>query len=128
MSTITVSVQPVKDYPALIMTWQKFAHPKDIRQAYRTISEALDVATSPIYVIVDLRDNMQMPLKETVTGAVFGPYNHRNLAAWFVIGTHQIARAVAGSLSQITRQHRVEWFDTEEQVYELMQELIAAKS
>jgi hypothetical protein len=127
MSSATVSVEPVKDYPALVMKWQAYAKPDDIKRAYRIISEALDVAPSPIYIIVDLRENKQMPLKETVSGALFGPYSHRNLAAWFVVGGHQIARVVANSLAQVTRQHRVDWFDTEEDAYNRLKEVSQAR-
>jgi hypothetical protein len=127
MPSPTVSVEPVKDYPALIMKWHAYAKPEDIKRAYRVISDALDAASGHLYIIVDLRENKQMPLKETVSGALFGPYNHRNLAAWFVLGGHQIARVVANSLAQVTRQHRVDWFDTEEDVYNRLKELTQAR-
>jgi hypothetical protein len=108
------------------MKWEWQANPVDIKRAYRVISETLDVATSPIYVIVDLRKNVRMPLKETVSGAMFGPYSHSKLAAWLVIGGHQIARVVANSLSQVTGKNKVEWFETEEDVYARLKELLQA--
>jgi hypothetical protein len=128
MPELTVSVEAINGYPALMMKWEQKASKEDIKRAYRLISEALEAASSPIYIVVDLRNNIQMPLKETVSGAFFGPYNHPKLATWLVIGGHQMARIVANSLNQMTREQRVEWFDTEADVYNRLKSLAAAAS
>lgn len=125
MANLTVSVEAIKDYPALLMKWGETADPTDIKKAYEVISDALSVAQSPLFVIVDLSENRYMPLRETVSGALFGPYNHRNLDAWLVIGGHQIARMVASSLSQVTRQHKVEWFANMEAAMARLHEMVA---
>jgi hypothetical protein len=128
MSEETVTVKAINDYPALLMSWELKAKKEDIKKAYHEISQALDEAKSPMYVVVDLRRNIQMPLKETVAGAFLGPYNHPKLAAWLVIGGHRMARIVANSLSQMGREQRVEWFDSEIEVYARLKELLAAST
>jgi predicted RNA-binding Zn ribbon-like protein len=114
---ITVQVEPIADYPAILMKWERKGEVAHIRQAYRKISELLDNSTTKLYVVVDLRENIGMPLKETISGALFGPYNHPKLIAWLVMGGHPLAKAVANTLRAVTQKQRVEWFDTEKAVY-----------
>jgi hypothetical protein len=128
MSEYTVTIKAINGYPALLMTWELKATKEDIKRAYHEIMQALEQSKTPLYVVVDLRRNIQMPLKETVAGAFFGPYNHPKLGAWLVVGGHQMARIVANSLSQMTREHRVEWFDSEIEVYSRLKELVSASA
>lgn len=109
----TVNVEFSTEYHALWMHWERGATGRDVQGAYREIGAYLDTVDIATCVIVDLRQNLYMPIKETLTGALFGPYNHPKLGAWLVIGANAFAESVATTLSGITKQEKVHWFQNE---------------
>jgi hypothetical protein len=113
----SISVQRLQNYPALLMKWEKLAESKDLKQAYRLINEQLRDSDKPLYVVVDLRENKNMPLAETVSGALFGPYQNPKLAACLVLGCHKTARMAARLLVNISHEDKIECFETEADIF-----------
>jgi len=109
--TNTVVVKSINQI-AILMQWEATINPSDIMAAYTEIQRILEQATNPIYVVVDLTQNPQMPMRETLTGALFGPYGHPMLAQWLVAGQHNIGLMVARLLERTTGKKQVTWFNT----------------
>jgi hypothetical protein len=107
----TIIVKSINEM-ALLMQWEATTNRSDITAAYSEIQRVLEQATSPMYVIVDLTQNPQMPMRETLTGALFGPYGHPMLAQWLVVGKHNIGLMVARLLERTTGKKQVTWFNT----------------
>lgn len=120
LETKTVTVEYSDEYSALWMRWGSSVSGQDVNKAYREISAYLNTLDQPICVIVDLRENIYMPIKETVFGALFGPYKHPNLGAWLVLGSNAFARSAAATLASVTKQDNVEWFSNELEVKEYL--------
>lgn len=118
----SVTVQYMQTYNALWMQWGRLPQGNDIKRAFREITAYLDSIDEPICVIVDLRENIHMPLKETITGALFGPYNNPKLGMWLVIGENAFAEGVARTLINVTRQDKVAWFKNENEVVAFLAE------
>ena len=111
----TVIVEPIENEVAILMNWQKNVQPEDVRLAYEDIMTVLQQTSTPIYVIVDLTANPQMPMSETLRGALYGPYGHPMLKQWLVVGKHQVGQVISRLLEQATRKKQVIWFDTMEE-------------
>jgi hypothetical protein len=111
-----ITVEYSEEFKALWMAWGKGAQGRDVHHAYREISAYLETQDEPICIVVDLRENIYMPVRETVTGALFGPYKHPMVGAWLVIGANSFAQHVASMLQAVTRQDMVVWFKDEMEV------------
>jgi hypothetical protein len=118
----TVAVKMLDDNLAILMHWQQDIQPKDVYAAYRRITELLDNAPSPQYVVVDLTENPRFPLHETIKGALFGPYTHRNLVQWLVVGKHAVGQTIARVLASTTGKQLVKWFDTMDEALAYLQQ------
>jgi hypothetical protein len=123
---LPVTVTPLYDYPALIMTWPRFIERNSIKEAFRTIVEALDESDVPLYIIVDLSANPDFPMTETIQGAYFGPFRHRLLAEWLVVNTNMLGRMIGNTLTSITRRHNIRWLDTMEDATAYLDEVGAS--
>jgi hypothetical protein len=120
----TVTVERLEVLPALLMTWA--AHPKklDIDQAFQTIAEHLRANEQSLFVIVDLRSNVSLPIGDIVTISMKGSH-HPKFAGALVIGRHQTARRIANILEHISKQNKIHWFKEESEVYAYLQNQIA---
>jgi hypothetical protein len=120
----TVTVERLEVLPALLMTWA--AHPKkiDIDQAFQTIAEVLKASEQSLFVIVDLRFNLSLPIGDIVTISMKGNH-HPKFAGALVIGRHQTARRIANILQHISKQNKIHWFKEEAEVYAYVQKQIA---
>jgi hypothetical protein len=120
----TVIVERLEGVPALLMTWA--AHPKkfDVDQAFQTIAEALRASEHSLFVIVDLRSNVSLPIGDIVTISMKGNH-HPKFAGALVLGKHQTARRIANILEHISKQNKIHWFKEETEVYAYLQKQIA---
>ena len=97
------------------MNWD--AHPKktDIDHAYRSIAEYLTTSEHSLFIVIDLRYNVSLPISDIVKSSL--NYHHPKFAAALIIGGHQTARTIANILKRITRQDKIFWFKDENEVY-----------
>ena len=109
---VTVHVEPFEGMDGtLLMTWQSKIDPLDVKTAFGAIDQALASADGPIYVVVDLLQNPQFPLSDTMFSAV-SCYAHPLLAEWLIVGGSRGARAIESFLSRVTGRQNVLWFDS----------------
>jgi len=109
----TVEVTCLEGSNTLRMRWQHHVLPHDVAHAFQQITDRLDVSDASLYVVADLTSNPRIPLKETISALLAGPYRHPRLAEWLIVGSNLEARSVANALFAITRRSNVRWFDTE---------------
>ena len=112
----SVDVVTLPGYPALKMIWQKQINKTDMKPAFHQITEALRRSRSPMYVVVDLRQDPQLPIAETMMEALRGPFRHPQLAEWLVFGANRSARTIGAILIRASKRNNIRWFDTEDEV------------
>lgn len=117
----TVTVEYSDEFKALWMGWGKGATGRDVQNAYREISAYLETLDESICIVVDLRENIYMPVRETLTGALLGPYKHPMVGAWLVIGANAFAQNVAIMLKGVTKQDMVVWCEDEVEVFNYLE-------
>jgi hypothetical protein len=115
-----ITVAPIAGYPALKMTWPRAVRGHDVSKSFQEINAALNAATRPQYVVVDLLNKPSFPLTETITGAMHGPNNHPMLAGWLIVTSNTVgdfttsmARIIERTLASLTQRHNVQWFSSE---------------
>ena len=118
--TVTISVVP--DYPALKMKMDTKVKSVDMQFAYMDIERQLNNFDQPIYIVVDLTQNDQLPLQATISGALFGPYLNPMIRGWLVVGEHTMGKHVAKQLSFWTGKEHVMWFDTCDECLDYIQD------
>lgn len=111
----SVKVTSLNGYDALKMTWQRQVAAEDIAAAFGEVTDRLNSSNKPLYVVLDLQEEPELPLKETILGALSGTYRHPRLAEWLVVGANNPAEVVGRALATMTNRDNVIWFDTEEQ-------------
>ena len=85
----SVLVEPVDGHPgAYWLRWDQWVAEIDIRPAFHALTRALDEARAPVNVIVDLRANPHLPLQTTISETISGPFLHRNMGRWLVVGSN----------------------------------------
>ena len=117
----TITIKRIEGYNALEMTWACRVDPRDIRDAFQAVHNVLNDTQAPVYVVVDLCNNPQIPLLDTLYAAI-EPYRHPLLEEWLVVGTSQVAYLVERSLSRITGRHNVRWFNTCEEALQYIKD------
>ena len=60
---------------------------------------------------MDLADNVQFPISETVMRAL-PVYRDEQVRAWLVVNPGALAKPIARTLNYMTRRNNVQWFDT----------------
>ncbi len=110
----TVSVERIEGYNALRMTWQRQVTETDVRDAFRKITDALENADEPTYMVVDLLSNPEFPMRVTVVEAL-PAYRHPMLRQWLIVGSNRLAHMVETVLSGATRRKNVLWVSSEEE-------------
>lgn len=111
-----LSLSAVPDFHAIRMDWGEKANSDEVHAVFQQLTHALDAATEPIYVVVDIRRNKYMPIATTFANAFMKPHRHPKFIKWLVIGTHATAQKISDMLHRTTGQQKVVWFDTEEDV------------
>src|SRR5687767_1737208 len=101
-SKVTVRVEPVEGYTnAYWLLWERQVKEIDIAPAFHKLTQALDAANGPVYVIVDLRQDPNMPLAATVQETMAGPFRHANMGEWLVIGQNWRAEMIANVITKV---------------------------
>lgn len=108
----TVQVCYLEQENIILMQWEHLIYREDVRAAFETVSQLLDESPVPIYVVVDISSNPQFPLTETVNGAINGPARNPKLKGWLVIGKNNLARIIGRTISSLTGDRNIHWFDS----------------
>lgn len=108
----TVYVESVDNYPALKMVWKSEVDKADLAPAFQAIKKTLNASEQHLYVIVDLRDDPEFPIVDTVVEALRGPFRHRKLAEWLVCDANYSARWIGSLLSRSSGRDNIRWFNT----------------
>lgn len=121
----TVNVKVMEGQNALLMTWQRDVDKDDVRSAYHEMMEHLNMTSKPMYIIVDIQSNPRFPLAETISGAFWGPFRHKMLAEWLVVGSSSLARNIGRTLTGITLRDNIRWFGTMEEAVAYLESISA---
>ena len=73
-------------------------------------------ADEPQYIVIDVRNNPNIPLVETVNAVLAGPWKHPKFAEWLVIGDNWNVRLVERMLCRIDSEQQVQWFTDDGEV------------
>lgn len=117
----TVRVEALSDLNAVMMIWEHEIHKGDTTAAFQHLMQYLAEAEQPLSVIVDLRQNPAFLIEETFAGALNGPFRHKMLKEWLVVGAGAVARGIGLGLSMIANRHNIRWYDTMEDVMAYLQ-------
>jgi len=124
-SEITVSVEVINDHGDLKMVWEAYPKDKHVSSAFDYINTSLNETHHPIYILVDLQSDPQIPLTTTIREVMSGPFRHKNLKKWLVVGRNRRAQVVARVMDTISKDSTILWFDTENEALDKLNELIA---
>ena len=94
------------------MIWSHTVNARDVRLAFNFIKATLDESDRTMWIVVDLTENPQFPVVDTVMEALTGSFRHERLAEWLVVGTNSMAKLIADMLTGITGRRNIKWFDT----------------
>lgn len=109
---ITVTVTPLEGRRALLMHWTKHPQKPDIRAAYQTMTECLGRSETALRIVVDVSCHPHFPIRETVSGAFWGPFRNPALAEWLVVGASGTAYTIGRALIGLSGRDNIRWFDT----------------
>lgn len=120
----TVRVEPVEGYTnAYWLRWNKQVIEADIAPAFHKLTAALDAANSPVYVIVDLRQDPNMPVAATMQETMAGPFRHENMGHWLVIGQNWRAEMIANVITKVGLRTNITWVKTEDEAFAHLEKL-----
>lgn len=106
----SVYIEPLENYPALLMYWQRAVAKEDVSRAFQTIHTSLDASEQSLYIVVDITESPRFPMLETISSAMRGVYGHPKLILWLVVGSNTMAETIERVLSHSTGKKKVEWF------------------
>lgn len=121
MMSKTVSATPIEGYPAWLLAWETRVDRADVSPAFRQLTQALDESPDSLWIVVDLRQNPNLPLHETISSTLWGPSRHDQLRGWLVLGSSSTAQLIGRTLTKITGRFNIQWFETMDQAIEHMQ-------
>lgn len=110
----TVYVEPIHGRNAVRMVWAKDPSGADVYRAFKDITAYIKTSVAPVYILVDITCKPRFPMNETIRGAINGPFRNPQVAEWLVVGTTPQARAIARTLTGVTRRENIQWFHTED--------------
>ncbi len=127
MSTLqlTVAIEAMERYNAIKMSWKREVDMWDLQLAFRRMTEMLNEAEAPTHVMIDITNNSVFPLLATIKEALRGPLMHPKGGEWLILGTSDLARIFAKTLSDITDRTDVHWFADEAQAMDCLERLRA---
>jgi hypothetical protein len=100
------------------MVWMQIVHERDAQPAFTAITAALDNASGPLDVIVDMTRKPNIPMQVTLWNALRGPFRDKRLREWLCVGGGAIPSVIANVLSGATGRTNIRWFDSEETALE----------
>jgi len=112
------------DLNNLTMVWNETVQNDDMIQAFDYLQLVLDTADTPQDVVVVLNRHVNFPISSTILNAL-PVHKHPNLKSWLVVGgRHSLAQVIANVLSTMSKQDKVQWFKSKDEVeqYLLQQE------
>lgn len=121
-----ISIEPLEHWHALLMTWSLRSNREDVNTAFHLVQKLLNQSPDSIFLVVDLRHNISLPISDMVHLALDGIYLHPKLKQCLVIGGNSQARAVGNILCKITGQDKIVWFADEEAVYSYLSSKLAS--
>jgi hypothetical protein len=120
----SLRVEPVEGIAnACWMIWDKQIAVADVAPAFKKLTAILDKAETPVHVLVDLRSDPAIPLSLTTTEALAGPFRHRMMGEWLVIGKNWRAEVVADVVSKVGLRMNISWFETADDALARLREL-----
>jgi hypothetical protein len=120
----SVTVERVEGYPhAVRLKWERYVVETDIRPAFHQLTRFLDEASQPINVLVDLRSDPHLPLQTTISETLSGPFLHKKMGLWLVVGFNQRAEVVANVISAVGPRDTIRWYKTEAEALEHLSQL-----
>lgn len=124
----SVTVEPVEGHPAAFwLRWSSYVAESDVRPAFRALTRCLDEANTRVHILVDLRSNPRLPLQTTISETMNGPFLHKNMGTWLVIGRNPRAEIVASVISRAGHVNSIVWFKTEQEALRHLETLEAQK-
>lgn len=110
----TVWIEAVEGYAnARWLRWASTIDEADVRAAFHDLTQVLNAASGPVHVLVDLRSDPRLPLQTTILETMNGPFMHRNMGRWLVIGSNHRAEIVASVITKVGRRASIAWFKTD---------------
>lgn len=122
-SISSVEVTCLDEYPALKMSWQHKVNKSDLSPAFQKITQCLHQSNQPLYIIVDLSEDPQFPIVDTMMGALRGPFRHPRLAEWLVVGSNRAGKTIGDLLIKTTQRNNIRWFDSEAEALAYLESL-----
>ena len=123
MAARTVEVESIEGYPVLRMNWQHRIDPKDLQPVFQQITDRLNKTKTPLYVMIDLSNDPQFPIVDTMMSALRGPFRHPQMAEWLVFGSNRSARMIGSLLTKATRRENIRWFNSEEEALSHLEQI-----
>ena len=117
MSELSIRVEPIPGFSALLMTWKQHPNPRDVSRVFAEMNVHLSAATKPLDVIVDLTENSKIPLQSTILEVLRGPARHPMMGVWIVAAPNSMARIIGNVLLSLTRRENIVWHATLEAAY-----------
>jgi len=107
----TVTIAPLEGHNALLLRWEAWINEFDIPAAFHKLTAALDQASLPVHVVVDLTRNPNLPLATTINETLSGPFMHPMMGEWVVVGSNRRAEIVARTVTAVGLRTNNRWFD-----------------
>ena len=104
------------NHQAMKLTWQYEINKADLHPAFHELTMALTHSSDPMYIIVDLSQDPQLPVLDTMMEALRGPFRHPKLAEWLVLGSNRSARWIADLLIRTASRNNIRWFNTMDEI------------
>src|SRR5215207_2483046 len=102
ISQPTVTVEQFDDLNAIKMTWQRWVDDYDVSAALQTIDALLEAAEQPLYVVVDISSDPNVPLRQMLNEVIGERQGSNKLQEWLVIGTNPAGRIIERNLAKVT--------------------------
>jgi hypothetical protein len=120
----TLRVEPVEGIAnACWLIWNKQIAVEDVAPAFQRLTAILDNATMPVHVLVDLRSDPAIPLSATTTEVLGGPFRHKMMGEWLVIGKNWRAEMVANVITSVGLRMNITWFETTDEAMARLREI-----
>lgn len=108
--------------PHLRFVWGELPTIDDIENAFAYINQIIESADKPIHIIVDVSSQPKLPLGKTITNAIHTQRMDK-LGKWLVIGADWRAEFIGKTISSVGK-NNIEWFATEEEAMQRLDELM----
>jgi hypothetical protein len=105
------------------LIWDKQVAVEDVAPAFQKLTAILDKAEMPVHVLVDLRSDPAIPLSATTTEVLGGPFRHKMMGEWLVIGKNWRAEMIANVITKVGLRMNISWFETADEALARLREI-----